>query len=87
MVDENLLATLAFPFVQYVNVTGNPLASVDREDLWEKLDSKQQLSKLIWIPWGWLPAGNWKSNYDQHKYYLLFILKVVILQLKTKFSV
>jgi hypothetical protein len=48
----------------YVIVYGNPMASVDRMDLFKKFNEKQ-LSKLIWIPEQWVAAGAWKAMVDK----------------------
>jgi len=59
LVDQSLLQLLN-TFLEWVDITGNPVASMDRQDLFRKLKAKQLL-KLIWIPEGWLAGSAWHT--------------------------
>lgn len=71
------------PTMGFLDITSNPLASVDRKDLFVKWahEKPNLLLKLIWIPKVWLKGGAWKvlvpsdihaKVYDQHlQYYAL----------------
>jgi len=58
--DKALEDILVHKKLRFLDVTGNPLASVDRKDLFKKLTNKQ-LTKLIWIPFSWLEGKGWQS--------------------------
>ena len=49
--------------VKYLVIAGNPVASVDRVDLFGKF-TKNDFEKLIWIPHPWVRAGQWKTMAD-----------------------
>ena len=55
----NHMRTILRNVEEWVIITGNALASVDRKDFFSGL-SKKELEKLIWIPQIWLAPGNWK---------------------------
>jgi len=67
-VDKALQDILAVSSVKYVDITANPLASVDRKDLFNLLN-KEQLKKLIWIPKNWINGGNWKVMIDNKSFH------------------
>jgi hypothetical protein len=62
-VDKALLGILQHSSVEFVNILGNPLASIDRKDLYEKIaedeEQRKLLRKLIFIPLRWLASNNW----------------------------
>jgi hypothetical protein len=58
LVDKALKSLLSS--AKYVNIVGNPLATVDRKDLFQSL-TEDQLSRLIWIPKCWVEGGSWKN--------------------------
>jgi len=58
--DKALFSLLDEKPLQYLDITINPLASVDRRDLFEKLKSTH-LQKLIWIPFSWLDGRGWRT--------------------------
>jgi hypothetical protein len=63
-VDAALLRILALAHIQWVAIAVNPIASIDRKDLFDRLcvpSLQAHLLKLIWVPEAWLPAGNWKA--------------------------
>jgi hypothetical protein len=48
--------------IQFVDICGNALASVDGAPFFKRLSESPKLfSKLIWIPMLWVEAGRWKS--------------------------
>jgi hypothetical protein len=58
------LRILALAHIQWVAIAVNPIASIDRKDLFDRLCApslQAHLLKLIWVPEAWLPAGNWKA--------------------------
>lgn len=62
-VDEALVKILSLETVKFVCVIGNPMASVDRRDLFDRLQRSNVdlFLKLIWVPSEWLKSGNWAS--------------------------
>jgi hypothetical protein len=42
-----------------VDISHNPIASVERQDFFEKL-TEEQLKKLIFLPKQWVKTGAWK---------------------------
>eukprot|EP01125_Pyxidicula_operculata_P002579 TRINITY_DN12435_c0_g1_i1.p1 TRINITY_DN12435_c0_g1~~TRINITY_DN12435_c0_g1_i1.p1 ORF type:complete len:264 (+),score=22.73 TRINITY_DN12435_c0_g1_i1:26-793(+) len=59
VVDPALRSLLSLPQVTVVNITGNPLATVNRKDFFISL-SPEQAEKLIFIPAEWVENGGWK---------------------------
>jgi len=57
--DDALRSLLNLSSILYVDITINPLASVDRIDFFKTLDSSQ-LRKLIFIPAAWLQGEGWR---------------------------
>jgi hypothetical protein len=60
IVDEARGTLLRQPAIKVVDICFNPVASVDRADLFHRL-SREALAKLIWVPKIWLSAGRWKD--------------------------
>jgi len=44
---------------EFLDVTGNPLASIDRQEFYKTL-TNAEFSHLIFVPENWLAAGGWK---------------------------
>lgn len=58
LVNDPLKEILATKDIVWVDITVNPLASIDRVDFFASL-SEGQLKKLIWIPSTWLAGNAW----------------------------
>lgn len=59
-VDYHLFRILRQASIKHVLIIQNPIASIDRKDLFTKMN-ENDLRKLIWIPEQWLQGGGWKS--------------------------
>lgn len=69
LVDESL-RTIIQHTVKYVVLFGNPLASIDRQDLFDTFD-KETFAKLIWIPLPWLEPKQWKTMITNESFHLI----------------
>ncbi len=47
------------PEFQYLNIVGNPAASVEAKTYFTQV-SKERLRKLIWLPENWIDSKNWR---------------------------
>ena len=55
--------------IQYINICGNPIASLSSRRELSNLE-ENQLKKLIWIFSNWVESGNWKNcleNFKNHE--------------------
>lgn len=59
-VDYHLFRILRQASIRHVIITHNPIASIDRKDLFTKM-SENDLRKLIWIPKQMLQGYGWKN--------------------------
>ena len=57
-VDANIRRLLASAKVRWVDVVGNPMASVDRMDVFRNT-TVDELKKLIFVPQPWLDKKSW----------------------------
>jgi hypothetical protein len=60
IVDKAIQALLSRSPPTSVNISGNPLATIDRKDLFASFSSTE-LSRLIWIPEPWLKGSGWNN--------------------------
>lgn len=58
--DDLILKLVKQPSIEYIDISINPIASIERKEFWTCLDL-EILSKLIWIPWNWVQTGSWKT--------------------------
>jgi hypothetical protein len=80
-VDEAIVRMLLMEKVLFLDILHNPLASVDRKDLFQRLAQSHTavFRKLIWVPNSWLEGSSWKTMlpekfdcrlvYDAHRRY------------------
>lgn len=54
-----LIELLTIEHIDFVVVAGNPIATVDRKDLYQNMDL-ELLKKIVWIPKDWIGPGTWK---------------------------
>jgi hypothetical protein len=59
-VDQALKDILAIEDVKFVDITCNPIASIDRSDLFDTFTEKD-FQKLVWVPQHYLTGGVWKN--------------------------
>jgi len=52
---------LAKNIIRYVDITINPIASIDHREAFFKKITKLEFEKLIWIPNSFLEGGSWKD--------------------------
>lgn len=58
--DKSLCEILAESHVKFVDIVGNPMASIQRKDFLSQLD-EERVPKLIWVPKNWLAGQGWRS--------------------------
>eukprot|EP00298_Acanthocystis_sp_HF-20_P011229 c1928_g1_i1.p1 GENE.c1928_g1_i1~~c1928_g1_i1.p1 ORF type:complete len:289 (-),score=65.62 c1928_g1_i1:75-914(-) len=87
LVDNILIKILEMNNIKFLNISGNPIATVDHIDLFAKFEEKH-FKKLIFIPeFSWIIAGNWKAMIKKHPKYSEQLEDIIIEAHKKYFQI
>jgi hypothetical protein len=63
-VTENLIRIINLKHVSFVNISVNPIASLDGMEFFSRLNPDKELPKLIFVPEHWLAAQTFMALFD-----------------------